>query len=353
MLLCFLAGYLALRVMKCPARHHVKSEPLPMSTHPWQAPTMPKGIMPGLQAISARLSACLARSLDVVGIAKSAPAPEGLAGLAGLPHEITAEIARCLDFRDFAAVSVAGNATWQRFGVSAEAWHLLGSDYDVDLTRAASTTGAELGETSMKAVASGEELREAFRCSHFHINGQHLFRLGAEAPGVCGEGHAAVLSKVAHVLCGLMPRDGAEAVELTCLAAERALQAHNPSNAEAASAAREFLDVVQRRQDIITATQSDQLENAYSSALQLQALMDIAMEESFEDMDIQSNRSEASVAPPVHRSARILPSSAAVLSPPCVECLPDADLLLEDTHEMQRHRELDALLEKLMLETEQ
>jgi hypothetical protein len=377
-LLCFLAGFFTLRVFPV-RRRRVKAAPLPASNDTWSkdsgvslppVATWPDTFLTGLQSLAVQLSAGLIQRLHKADQDKPqpAPAPEGLAGF---PHEITAEIARCLPLHDFASVSAAGSACWQRFGLSADAWHLLANDYGIDMRLDAGLGGG----ASSTTAASGSDLREAFRCRHFRIDGHDLISLVDSAPGVGGMGHAAILTEAAHVVRGLMPRDGAECLEMICEVTERALQAHNPANKEAASAAARFLSAVRLRSeprvdlppDVVSVAQLERLESAYSSALQLQALMDVAMDQSFEEMEISSERSEASTTPPstsprlpivvpgteqatLDVSAGPAARSCQLMSPPCMERL--ADAALEDMHEVQRHSELDALLEKLRLSVE-
>jgi len=81
----------------------------------------------------------------------------------------------------------------------------------------------------------------------------------------------------------------------------------------------------------------ERLQDAQDSALQLQALMDVAMESSFDDdLDIMLDRAEASgMETPLVASSMLLDTS------------------FKDMHELQRHCEIDALLEELRLQTEQ
>jgi len=328
MMLCCCLGFFTVRIMKLTSRR------------------APRRLTEKLQSQVA--AGCTPR-------ARSAPKS---GGLAELPREITADLARCLPLGDFASVSGASRATWQRFGLSPEAWVLLAADHQVELltdgqASAAGASSLDSTAASQSEASFGRELREAFRRSIFHIHGQHQSNLceqlvanGIE-PDAAG-GHAAVLSEAARVVLGLMPYDGQKAIELTCAAAERALQAHNPANKDASSAAASFLHVLHRRRDIINAFQAERLESAYSSALQLQELMDVAMDETLDDLETSSDRSASPPDSPLSASA-----IAAVerLSPHYMEHN-GADAGLEDMHELQRHCELDALLEELRLQTE-
>jgi hypothetical protein len=275
------------------------------------------------------------RPLHMKSVPLASPRATGkpvLEGLAGLPREITAEVSRCLPLKDFAVVSATSHATWQRFGVSPEAWFLLAADHQIELPhephKANEVINTKLANNPLVSDVIGWESREAFRRGLFHIGGQQLVKLGSLAPGVDGTGHVAVLRESAHVVLGLMPSDGAATVEFICSIAERALQAHNPADKDAAHAASAFLHAARRRRNVVDADQAERVEGAYSSALQLQALMDVAMDESLEDVDMLSER------------------SAAVRD---VEILSDPS---EDMHEAQRHCELDAMLEELRRQTE-
>lgn len=296
---CFVLGFLTLRVLQFPARR-AKAMPLPAAV---STPAKPRRL------------------------AVSRPAT---AGFASLPHEITAEVSRCLPLSDFAATSVASRASQQRFGLCPEAWHLLATDRQLALPNSPE-------RKTLESDALGRELREAFRRTVFGTDGRRLFQLGVGgAAAITGTTcHAAVLREVAHMIRGLMQSDGADIIELTCSAAERALQAHNPGNKDAAVAASAFLQVARRRQDLLSPLQAESLEGAYNSALQLQAFMDVAMDAQFPDMEILSERSQAST--PASSSPRL----------PIVG--PSVD---EDEHELQRRCGLDALLEELRLQTE-
>lgn len=310
-LCCFVMGYLTLRVFQLPARRcAARALAGVCSGLPTAEPASEKPLGPG---------------------AGGAP----IEGLAGLPREISAEVARCLPLHDFASASVASDGTRQRFGLCPEAWHLLASDRQLALGGAEAVHATVECKTS-ESDTLGRQLREAFRRSLFRTDGRRLFHLGGAAPGVGGAGHAEVLREAAHMVRGLMPCDGAETIELTCLAAERALQAHNPESKDAAAAASTFLQVARRRHDLLSPLQADRLEGAYSSALQLQAFMDVAMDVQFDDMETSSERSQAST-----------PSSG---SPRLPIVGPSADE--QDEHEVQRHCGLDALLEELRLQTE-
>jgi len=328
MVLCCCLGFFTVRIMKLSARR------------------TPRRLTEKLQSQAAVVCTPLAHSTTKLG------------GLAELPREIIADVARCLPLGDFASVSSASHGTWQRFGLSPEAWSLLAADHQVELLTGSKAGAAGTSNLGSTAVLQGEacfgrELREAFRRSIFHIHGQHQSNLceqlvanGIE-PDAAG-GHAAVLSEAARVVLGLMPYDGVEAIELTCAAAERALQAHNPANKDASSAAASFMHVLHRRRDIINSVQAERLESAYSSALQLQALMDVAMEENLDDLETSS---DGSVSPPDSPFSTSAMAAVERLSPHCMEHN-GADAGLEDMHELQRHCELDALLEELRLQTE-
>lgn len=272
--------------------------------------------------------------------------PAGASPVAVLPPEINAEVARCLGLADLGALSSCSSSAWQNFGDSAEVWGTLANDRSLDIFSSWTS-----------------DPREAFRSEFFRTDMQKLQRLGSEMPGVGGAGYAAVLTEAAHVARGLMPSDGRQAWEVTCGTAERALQAHNPANEEAAAAANDFLQVVRHRRQLVGAAEVERLEDAYNSALQLQAFMDVALDENLDDTESNSDRSEASS------------SSAGVDASPSMEALVNGllmqpranrcssrrtrrlsstelvtDTALEDMHEMQRHCELDALLEELRLQ---
>jgi hypothetical protein len=207
------------------------------------------------------------------------PVPDGINALKVLPPEINAEVTRYLGLADLAALSACAASTWKNFGGSPEVWGTLARDRAIDIHSSWTS-----------------DPREAFRCEYFRTDGQQLQRLSSEMFGVGGTGYAAALIEAAHVARGLMPSDGRQAWEVTCQTAERALQAHNPSNEEAAAAAIEFLQVVRHRREYVGAAELERLEDAYNSALQLQAFMDVAMEENLDDIESVSDQSEVSAS---------------------------------------------------------
>jgi len=309
---CFLFGYLAFRIVRSP---FCRLKPGPSTR--------------AVSAAPIRSSCC-------------AP-PRSEAALADFPDGITAEIARCLQLQEFSALSAASSATWHRFGLSPEAWHLLAADRKLNLVE------VKLAGEVLDGVCHGRVLRESFRRSLFHIDGHRLSQLksfDSSAPKPGGTCFAPVLNEAAHMLQGLMPCDGADAAQLICSAAEQALQAHNPAAIEDTSAANAFLQVMHCRPDIVDPMRVEFLESAHSSALQLQELMDGAVDESFEQMGIPSPPDTSPVVTPPSMSPRLPtvgPADTGILR---------SDAALEDMHEMQRHSELDALLEKLRIESE-
>lgn len=260
-----------------------------------------------------------------------------------LPREVLAEVARCLPLQDLAALSTTGGAAWKQFGLSADAWFLRAVDSEFNLAdgfREAEDHFAwlkdipKLTDTCSKSADSGQESREAFRRCLYQIDKPHLVKLGSAAPGVGGLGYASVLREACRVLQGLMPCDGVDMFELTCSAAERALLAHNPACEDSARAASTFLQAMHRQHHIISPFQVDRLESAYSSALQLQSLIDVSMEADFDYLETVSHQSEnstcASTSPGLFTIGR-----------------PDE----EDMHEESRQFELDSMLEELRLQT--
>lgn len=245
--------------------------------------------------------------------------------LAGMPHEISAEIARCLPLRDLAAVSATSDASWARFGLSAQAWQLRAADSKLDI-----------GSSSPKAADAAPgahgtcESREAFRRAFHGIDAPQLLELDRS--------HADVMADATTLLRGLLPRDGRDTVDAVCNAAQRCLQAHNPASKEATAMAQQLLQVADKRIDLLGTTQVERLENAYHSALHLQALMDVSLDDDIDGLDTFSDRSDVSVpATPPNPSPR----------------LPEVGPGDEDMLEMQRHCDLDALLEELQQQARQ
>jgi hypothetical protein len=299
------------------------------------------------------LKAVESRILDFASFLKRLvwPEPARPSALTQLPPEINAEVARCLGLSDLAALSACAPAPWQNFGDSAEVWGTLAGDRNLDVISSWTS-----------------DPREAFRCEFFRTDGQTLQRLSAEMPGVGGAGYAIVLAEAAHLARGLMPSDGRQIWEMTCRTAERALQAHNPANEEASAAATEFLQVVRHRRDLVGTAEVERLEDAFSSALQLQAFMDVAMDENVEETVSDSGRSEDSTTSSSRvdananmealvsgmlRESRVTSRSSRRMATRSARfCDRITDTALEDMHEMQRNCELDLLLEELRLQTE-
>lgn len=263
-------------------------------------------------AVPLKVSRCPARR------GKAAPVQRAEV-LAGMPHDISAEIARCLPLGDLAAVSATSDASWARFGLSAQAWRLRAADSKLDI-----------GSSSPKAAVAAPrahgscESREAFRRALHGIDAPKLLELD--------RGYTDVMADAATLLRGLLPRDGQSTVDAVCDAAERCLQAHNPASKEATAVARQLLQVADKRINLLGVNKVERLENAYHSALHLQALMDVSLDNDIYGLDALSDRSEVSGAgTPPNPSPR----------------LPEVGPCDEDMLEMQRQCELDRLLEEL------
>jgi hypothetical protein len=184
-----------------------------------------------------------------------------------LPLEINAEIAGWLSLGDSAALAASSTSNWHRFGMAAEVW----------CTRAA--------QCGLERISGNGNLREAFRQNYFRVTIHLLQSLDSAMPDNKGAGCIAVLVEAAHVVRGLMPRDGKEVIDKTCQIAERALQAHDPSNEEATEVASQFLKLVGYRRDIVDADTAMGLENAYSNALQLQAFIEEQEDAAMDSME--------------------------------------------------------------------
>jgi hypothetical protein len=190
-----------------------------------------------------------------------------------LPLETNAEISGWLSLGDSAELAATSTSNWHRFGMAADAW----------CTRAA--------QSGLCCIVGNGNMREAFRQNYFRVTIQFLQTLSSAVPDDKDAGCVAVLVEAAHVMRGLMPRDGKQVIDKTCQIAERALQAHNPSSEEAIKAASQILKLVWIRRDIFDADTAMGLENAYSSALHLQTYIDIhedALMDSMEDDGIIS-----------------------------------------------------------------
>jgi len=257
--------------------------------------------------------------------------------LVGLPRELAAEAAMFLDLKDVAAVGTANKTAWRKFWQTPEVWSML---------------AAHRGFDPLPAISCGAAAREAFRRCAYRVDGHRLNLIGAairETPsGACA--HTAVLAEAAHVVRGIMPSDGTAAAEGLCHAAEKSLQAHDPAKKEASIAADEFLRIAHRRGDVLSVRQMERLEGAYGSALQLQALMDEAMQDQFEQFEYQPSPQVPSAilfSPPGSPELPEPEFSGArsrSVSPPGVRGM---DAVLEEVHESQRHSDLDVLLEEL------
>jgi len=186
--------------------------------------------------------------------------------LSQLPQELVIEITKSLNLADLAMVGTANSAVnckvWQEPGV----WQGLSlrTGCDSTLTCLAAPSTPRSGATS----------REAFRRQHHRLDMSVLEAWSAAVQDAGREQLADILKELAHAACGLLPRDGASFVDLLISAAEQAMQVHDPTHLASAVFADKLMYTVRRRDDVISWLQSERLECARTSAVQLQALME-------------------------------------------------------------------------------
>jgi len=196
-----------------------------------------------------------------------------------LPEENCAEVARFLDLVEIAAVGAASVSTQQHFWHAPQVWRALAARCKQTLTSPS---------CEFAALALPQSTPEAFRRTLFRLDGERLLHLGVDALGAGGAGHAAVLVEAHHMVCGIMPCDGETILEVICMASEKALQAHDAADKQTALVADIFLQAVRKRADVFETKHLDRLESAYNSALQLQVLMEAAMQKDIEQYELQS-----------------------------------------------------------------
>mmetsp|Transcript_14112 Transcript_14112/g.27360 ORF Transcript_14112/g.27360 Transcript_14112/m.27360 type:complete len:399 (+) Transcript_14112:68-1264(+) len=192
-----------------------------------------------------------------------------------LLDEVAAEVVACLGLQDIAELAATCLPLYHQFWLATGPWQRLACRYGLHLH----TTHRPWDELGMA--------REAFRRSIFRIDGRLLQQLCSEIKCTGCPGTTAVLDEAAHVARGLLPHDGLAVVEQLCAMAERALQAHDPGNAEAAHGAGAFLRVVERRCRVFSQEQLERLCLAYENALQLHQLLEAVEQEHFAELEAQ------------------------------------------------------------------
>lgn len=125
-------------------------------------------------------------------------------------------------------------------------------------------------------------------------------------------GQVPVLEEVTHVLRGLMPSDGA--AEELCRIAEKALQAHDPENRDASCAADSLLFTARRRPEVITVQQVERLEVAYNSAVQLQELMEVTLQDHLEQYEVTGFYTDSPTPSPYNPYNSLRPAEGGISS---------------------------------------
>lgn len=203
-----------------------------------------------------------------------------------VPQELVSQITRWLPVKDVAALSTTSVRFQRQFWQASEVWIQLAIDRR--LLSWSSTTQPFC--TEMRAV----EAREAFRRSLFRLAGYRLRALAGgggcsssaagSSRGTCSWNYAEVLAEAAHMMNGLMPRDGPAAIEDLCVVAEMSLQGHDSADDASAAAAECFLQAARLRVDIFDEDQLERLEVACEGAIHFDKLMETTMREFYEGL---------------------------------------------------------------------
>lgn len=195
------------------------------------------------------------------------------ATLGRAPAELRAAVSQYLSLADLAAVSCTSSGLREELWEVPEVWMAT-----------AVRDGLSLGSGHGVLCFGASKVRDAFRSATFRID---LGRLEAKASHVAhplASGHTATLLEAAHVLRGLMPRDGEAIVRRLVELMTPVLLDHGVA---AAPAAEGFLGVARGRSDLLCQADLEALQDAYGHAVLQQELVNEIMCEHFGEVEAQ------------------------------------------------------------------
>lgn len=198
-----------------------------------------------------------------------------LAAVAVLPPEIRAEVSKGLQLRDLAASGMAcrsqteGGSLWS----SPEVWHARVLLHHLDI---------RWGPQAAGDVAA---LRDEFRKAAFRTDGVGLMALFAEPPALGN--FRPLFVEAAHVLRGLTRSDGEIPAKYICEILRSAFRSYDAMNDDMVAIADEVLNVARRRCDVLSKDQIQLLEDANDHAAQLSHILNCAMQEHEDQLNIQ------------------------------------------------------------------
>lgn len=194
---------------------------------------------------------------------KALQSREQKVSLQTVPEETIAEVARALTLNGIGNLSAVSKSSQRQVWNNDKVWHTLSVDHKLpSLTQDA-----------------GSCTREAFRRSLYRTDMKRLCELGEDSKSGDTVAHIAVLDEASHVVRGLTNEDSAEAIQAMCSIVESVLLAHNTASKDATNSAIGFLTLAARRSDIFSDGQLHKFESTYWSAVQLQELLDVGLDD--------------------------------------------------------------------------
>mmetsp|Transcript_41814 Transcript_41814/g.75925 ORF Transcript_41814/g.75925 Transcript_41814/m.75925 type:complete len:312 (-) Transcript_41814:176-1111(-) len=190
--------------------------------------------------------------------------PRHLILVEALPVEVLCEVITFMGLKDASAVSTVDRKVCSQLWDSPEVWISLSPHHGLQLPLSS-------------ACGLPGSMRQAFRRSLHRIDGQCLHSLGA---GVCSSVSGLdceielFLAEAKHMVCGLLPSDGSEIVQVLSEGVEQALLLHDHTNKGMATAVQQFMEIAKRRSDIFTYVELDLFERAIDNAVALMGLLD-------------------------------------------------------------------------------
>jgi hypothetical protein len=187
-------------------------------------------------------------------------APDATTG--GLPADISAMLTTFVDLADVAQLGATSRSGRDGFWYSHQMWTAL-----------ATARGLKKSRTSPLQDAAPE----CFRKNFFRIDDDHPRALLSQARNARRPA-AEILNEATHMLRGLMPQDGHSTLLCVLDAAENAIWFDGASNDRVAHAMGSFLQVARRRDDLLSASQLEQLENAASTVRGMSASLELSVD---------------------------------------------------------------------------
>lgn len=192
------------------------------------------------------------------------------------PPDLCASVAQYLPLEDVACLSSVNQALCRTFWDADETWVMLACIHNIHLDDAGATCA-----------------RESFRRVTFRVDCAELMALATPCVRACsGEASMTLFCEAAHVLHGLMPRDGTALAKQLCAIVEPALASYDAGNVHVRDAAEDFLHKVRCRRDLFSPQELELLEDAQIQATLQHDLMELTMQEHYSQLEAQKDAAQ-------------------------------------------------------------